>query len=85
MAAKFIHRASHARCVSALFTGRARRAWYYAGTRADAANAGFDDSFIYDELKKPITEYKIPMIPLLNNEALAAFNVWKEKEDKQKY
>jgi len=71
-------------CLGAIYWARPSRV-YYAGTRADAASAGFDDSFIYDELKKPITEYKIPMIPLLQTEALAAFNVWKEKEDKQKY
>jgi guanine deaminase len=71
-------------CLGAIYWARPSRV-YYAGTRSDAARVGFDDSFIYDELKKPITEYKIPMIPLLNNEALAAFNVWKEKEDKQKY
>ncbi|HVN47535.1 MAG TPA: nucleoside deaminase [Bacteroidota bacterium] len=71
-------------CLGAIYWARPQRV-YYAGTRTDAANAGFDDSFIYDELTKNIADYTIPMVPLLNEEAVAAFHAWKEKEDKIRY
>jgi guanine deaminase len=34
---------------------------YYANTRVDAANIGFDDSLIYTELTLPFEERKIQM------------------------
>ena len=39
-------------CLGAIYWARLDRI-YYANTKADAAAAGFDDSFIYDELALP--------------------------------
>ena len=58
---------------------------YYANTRNDAQKIDFDDSFIYEELKKNIKERKIPMIQMMRNEALIAFELWDKKTDKVKY
>ena len=58
---------------------------YYGNTREDAKKIDFDDSFIYEELKKNIKELKIPMIQMMRNEALKAFELWDKKEDKIKY
>ena len=58
---------------------------YYANTRMDAKNIDFDDSFIYSEVKKDITERKIKMIQMNRDEALEAFKIWENKEDKIKY
>ena len=33
---------------------------YFAGTKTDAAEAGFDDAFIYQELPLPINERHLP-------------------------
>ena len=51
----------------------------------DAKDIDFDDSFIYSEVKKEINERKIKMIQLNRGEALEAFKIWQNKEDKIKY
>jgi hypothetical protein len=51
----------------------------------DAADVGFNDAFIYSEFSKQISERKIPMVLMPQNEALAVFKEWKEKKDKVKY
>ncbi|MCX7984458.1 MAG: nucleoside deaminase [Bacteroidetes bacterium] len=71
-------------CMGALYWARPSRI-FYASTRHDAAEAGFDDSFIYDEISKVPTERTIPMIQLLRNEALIAFEEWKRKTDRIPY
>jgi guanine deaminase len=71
-------------CLGAIYWARPAKL-YFACTKQDAANAGFDDSYIYDELFKAPDERKIPMIHMPQNEALAAFNEWNEKKDKIKY
>lgn len=71
-------------CLGALYWARPARI-YYASTRADAANAGFDDSFIYEEVQKHPDERKVPMIQLLHEEALVAFEDWKKKQNKILY
>ena len=71
-------------CLSAIYWARIDKI-YYANTRSDAQNIDFDDSFIYEELKKNIKERKIPMIQMMRNEALIAFELWDKKTDKVKY
>lgn len=71
-------------CMGAIYWARPQ-AVYYANTRADAAAIGFDDDFIYDELAVPMQDRKLNMISLLRDEALPAFDEWKEKEDKTAY
>ena len=45
----------------------------YAGTRADAAEIGFDDERIYRELARPLNERSLEMRQLLREEALDKF------------
>ncbi|MGB0033870.1 MAG: nucleoside deaminase [Candidatus Acidiferrales bacterium] len=71
-------------CFGAIYWARPARV-YFGSTAADATEAGFDDSFIYEEIARPRTARKIPMTPLMREEALAAFRVWKEKSDKTPY
>jgi guanine deaminase len=49
---------------------------YYANTKKDAADIGFDDQFIYDEIDLAMEKRKLPAIPLLRNEAQQAFVQW---------
>ena len=56
-------------CLGAIYWARPARL-YFAGTASDAAGAGFDDTFIYDELKRPFSQRKIPMTQLLREESL---------------
>ena len=58
---------------------------YFAGTKHDAADAGFDDAFIYEELPLPIHERKLKTENFMNQEAQAPFNEWKLKTDKIEY
>jgi len=58
---------------------------YFANTREDAQKIDFDDSLFYSELQKNINERKIPMIQMLREEALKAFELWDKKTDKVKY
>jgi len=58
---------------------------YYGNTKSDAKEIDFDDSFIYDELELPKEKRKIPTIQILKEEAIKAFEKWKNKEDKIEY
>jgi len=71
-------------CLGAIYWARPARV-YYAGTASDAAAAGFDDAFIYDELKIPANERRIPMEELNRAEALVIFQEWLAKSDKTPY
>jgi len=71
-------------CLSAIYWARIEKI-YYANTREDARKIDFDDSLIYTELQKSIDKRKIPMIQILRNEALKAFELWDAKKDKVKY
>lgn len=71
-------------CLSAIYWARIDKIWY-ANTKTDAKNIGFDDSFIYEEVSKPLEERKIPIKQFLRNEGLEAFKLWKEKTDKTEY
>ena len=71
-------------CLSAIYWARIDKV-YYANTRNDAQKIDFSDALIYEELNKTIKERKIPMHQMMRDEALKAFELWNEKEDKVKY
>lgn len=49
---------------------------YFAATREDAAAAGFDDSFIYDQVPLAPAARSIPARRLLAREGLAPLKAW---------
>jgi len=71
-------------CLGAIYWARPARV-FYGGVAADAADAGFDDAFIYEELKRPPEARSIPMIPLMREESLAVFAAWKQQPNKTPY
>jgi len=71
-------------CLSAIYWARISKI-YFANSREDAQKIDFDDSLIYSELQKNINGRKIPMIQMMRNEALRAFELWDKKIDKVKY
>jgi len=71
-------------CLGAIYWARPDHV-YYGSTRHDAANAGFDDHFIYEQLQIPTQERKIPMMSLGRQASLLVFEEWKAKEDKRLY
>jgi len=73
-------------CMSAIYWARPERV-YFANTKEDAAAIGFDDTFIYDEIARPIHERKVPLIqmPEMHPIAKEAFKAWVVSENKIKY
>ena len=71
-------------CLGAIYWARPERV-YFACTREDAANIGFDDRFIYEELEKANDERRLQIINLMRDEALDVFRKWQRKPDKQEY
>lgn len=71
-------------CLGAIYWARPALI-YFAATSADAAKIGFDDSLIYDQLKKSVEARKIPMAQLMREDALKVFRAWEEKPDKVRY
>ncbi|MDE1192850.1 MAG: nucleoside deaminase [Arachidicoccus sp.] len=71
-------------CLGAIYWARPKIV-YFANTRADAAAIGFDDSMIYDEMKKDLGERKIPIKNISREEAFKIFEAWKNKTDKTNY
>ena len=71
-------------CLAAIYWAHLDKI-YYANTKTDAKNIGFDDSFIYDELALKPADRKLPSEVLLHNEAITAFEAWMSKEDKVEY
>lgn len=71
-------------CLSAIYWARIDKL-YFAGTKYDAAEAGFDDSFIYDELARSQSERQLPVEHLLHDEAMESFNAWLQNEKKIEY
>ena len=81
----FTRAANHVRCVSPPFTGRGSIKVFYASTRHDAAEAGFDDQFIYEQLPLEIAARSLPMNQLMREHALELFREWAAKPDKIPY
>jgi guanine deaminase len=71
-------------CMGAIYWARPSKV-YYAATRHDAANAGFDDSMIYQELTSPVDQRQIEMISLGREKSIQLFREWIDKPDKIDY
>ena len=71
-------------CLGAIYWARLEKV-YYGSTQVDAANIGFDDQFIYDEIPLPYAERRIPFIQIARDVAIEPFNQWKAKENKINY
>jgi tRNA(Arg) A34 adenosine deaminase TadA len=71
-------------CLAALYWSRCD-AIFYGNSAADAAAAGFDDSFLYQELKRPLDQRKIPIARMLSDQAIESFNAWRAQADKIEY
>lgn len=71
-------------CLGAIYWARPARV-FYACTREDAADIGFDDDFIYRELEKSNDERGMVMMNLMRDEALELFLDWAAKTDRVEY
>ena len=67
-------------CLGAIYWAHLDR-MYYGNDKHDAAMAGFDDAFIYEELELKPEERRLSSRRLLPEEAIEAFDRWREKTD----
>ncbi|NPD91806.1 nucleoside deaminase [Xylanibacter muris] len=58
---------------------------YYGNNRKDAAEIGFDDEFIYQELELKPENRKKPSEIFMPEEARKAFELWKDSDSKTLY
>ena len=71
-------------CFGAIYWARPARV-FYANTKINAAQIGFDDQFIYDQMGLPLAERKIPLIAIDMPEALHVFDAWHNTQNKTLY
>ena len=71
-------------CLGAIYWASIKQI-FYGNTRKDAADIGFADDFIYEELERPLELRRLPIRPMLREEALQSFRHWHEKADKTVY
>ncbi len=71
-------------CLAAAYWARLD-AVYYGASAADAARAGFDDAFLYAELRKAASQRKLHSTQLLGDEAWASFAAWIASPNKIEY
>ena len=71
-------------CLGAIYWARPA-AIYYAGTHKDAAAAGFDDSFIYQQMRMRAEERAVPMRRLLAEESFRPFQAWLDNQQRIPY
>lgn len=71
-------------CLGAIYWARPSRV-VFASSAHDAADAGFDDSFIYDEIRLPRGHRRFPLEQLRVPEAGEEFAAWRAAEDRVEY
>lgn len=71
-------------CLAAIYWARIDRV-FYANTRDDAAEIGFDDEFIYREVALPFEKRTMPCFMMLRDEAQIVFGAWDDRKDKTPY
>jgi tRNA(Arg) A34 adenosine deaminase TadA len=58
---------------------------YFGASAADAAKAGFDDAYLYDEFRKDAADRSLPATQLLRDEAWSSFAAWIASPSKVDY
>ena len=71
-------------CLGAIYWARLESV-VYASTHQEASAAGFDDTFIYEELSRPVEQRELPMRRLMSREAQRVFDAWRKYEDRVEY
>ncbi len=71
-------------CLAAAYWSRVDRI-LFANDRAVASRAGFDDSFFYEELARPVAERRTPLVQVSVPGAERLFVEWLSKSDRVRY
>lgn len=71
-------------CMGAIYWARLDRV-YYANTKETAAQFGFNSAYFYEQVASTPDQRDMPMILFMSEAAIAAFEEWSDKTDKQSY
>ena len=71
-------------CLGAIYWARPKRL-VFAADKQQAAAAGFDDAFIYNEIALPYNQRKLDTEQIALQEDNAPFDLWRETENKVEY
>ncbi len=71
-------------CLGAIYWARLAQV-FYSSNRYDAAAAGFDDNFIYDEFEKQPQQRNLAMNQIRLASAQKPFDLWRSQQDKVLY
>jgi guanine deaminase len=71
-------------CLAAAYWARIE-AVYFGASAADAARAGFDDAFLYEEFRKEASARALPTTQVLGGEAWESFAAWVAAANKIPY
>lgn len=71
-------------CLGAIYWARPQKL-YFAASHLDAADVGFDDSFIYHEIRQPIDLRSIPTQQINLPENTKPFEAWAMLDGKTNY
>ena len=71
-------------CLSAIYWAHLD-AIYYAASRQDAANAGFDDAFLYKEIVLPLEQRALQTDNIILDDTEKPFLAWKNNNEKIEY
>lgn len=71
-------------CLSAIYWAKLSRV-FYANTRRDAGRIGFQDDFLYRELKVPLARRQLPIEQMLRSEAGEVFQEWQADPERVSY
>jgi guanine deaminase len=71
-------------CLGAIYWARPTRV-FFAATHAQATAAGFDDSFIYQQLEVPGKDRSIPMVQVDSADANRPFEEWATHSGRVEY
>ena len=63
-------------CLAAIYWSHCE-AIFYGNTAADAAAAGFEDAFLYEEVKRPLDQRSLPIVNLMRERAISSFDAWR--------
>jgi tRNA(Arg) A34 adenosine deaminase TadA len=71
-------------CLGAILWARIDRV-YFAASRREAQQAGFDDAAFYEEISRPLADRQLPMQALAQDDRLRPFQVFRNHPDSQLY
>ena len=71
-------------CFAAIHWARISKL-FYAGTKDDAAAAGFDDSYLYEVIRGTADHESVESTPIDREKVLPLFDEWRRIEGKRTY